>query len=142
MRITKNCLRSVPVTVTHRSALWAPLQPADQPETKTVVKFCVTFSMGSLGNARSGPSLAGERAPTHQRSASHKVIHRFIYGQFGSSKTKSVFNFRTDCPNCPSVDCAGRDDRGAMGHLGSLGSRFSVALKYAYCEPFSIRKLF
>jgi hypothetical protein len=82
------------------------------------------------------------RAPTHIRSTGHKVIHRFIYGQFGQSENKSVFDFQTDCPNCPSVDDVATGGLGAMGHLGSLGSRFSVALKYAYCEPFSIRKLF
>ena len=55
------------------------------------------------------------------------------FGRFGSWFLQSVFNFSFDCPKRPkatggNVAGTGRG-LGALGHLGGLGYRFSVAPK-------------
>ena len=82
------------------------------------------FAMGGLGNDRETPS-----APTIERGPFHfvgglgckiKVRFRFL---FGLPKT----------PTKPEGKKRGTERRGALGHLGS---KFQVATKFSYCEPF------
>ena len=122
--LLKNCLRAVPVTASRPSAPYPPASSREPTANYVAARFCGGHLPWALWAVWVGLfGLAARGNPTAERPPG--------FGSFGSWFPKSVFDFGFGSPKRPKAsggDFVGtRRGGGALGHLGVLGHRFSVA---------------